>query len=157
PLPEHLKVPLGQTIRIGALEMTPTKVRRQRMSIVVAGFQRPEEMENDSLVLYLKVKNRAEHYAFTPLDNFFDRQWKGSGPPPYTLLQAGKETFFGGPAPWVSTIEAQRSDKRRREWVQGRKNIDTTGLAPGEEEETFTCTDGSDQKIARYLFGVDRH
>src|SRR5207244_2680752 len=115
------------------------RVRRQRMSIMVAGFDKGEPLETDSLVLYLKFRNLADDYAFTPLDNFFDRQWKGTGPPPYTLLQAGKQTFFGGPAPWISTTQAGAKNKRR-EWLQGRKNIDRSGLQPGEEEESFVCT-----------------
>jgi hypothetical protein len=154
PLPEYLKIPLGKPIRIGAVEVTPTKVMRRRMSIVSEGY-RPEPLETDSLVLYLKLKNLADDYAFVPLDNFFDRQWKGgASPPPYTLLEAGKEIFFGGPAPWVSPIQSRQKEVRR-EWVQGRKNIDRAGVQPGEEEESFVCTDGSDAKVARHLFGVD--
>jgi hypothetical protein len=159
PLPEHLRVRLKdkEPIRIGALEVTPTRIARQRMSIMVEKFDKAEPLETDSLVLYLKIRNLAEDYAFTPLDNFFDRQWKRSGPPPYTLLEAGSQTFIGGPAAWVSETQARSSNKSRREWIAGRKNIDRAGLQPGEEEETFTCTDGSDPKIARFLFGVDTH
>ncbi len=155
PLPADLKVRLKESIRIGALEVTPIRVARQRMSIMVDKFDKAEPLETDSLVLYLKFRNLAEDYAFTPLDNFFDRQWKNAGPPPYTLLEADGQTFIGGPAAWVSETQARSSNKFRREWIAGRKNIDRAGLQPGEEEKSFTCTDGSDAKIARFLFGVD--
>jgi hypothetical protein len=122
------------------------------MNMMVAGYTRAEPLEHDSLVLYLKLKNVAGDYAFTPLDNYFDRQWKGAGPAPLTVLQAGGKDFFGGPAPWISAIEARQKSKRR-EWVDGRKNIDRVGVLPGEEKEGFVCTDGSDGKVARFLFG----
>jgi hypothetical protein len=154
PLPEHLKVPLGETIRVGDLEVTPTRVRRQRMSVRAVGSERAEPLPNESLVLYLKLKNVADDYAFTPLDNYFDRQWKRIGPAPLTVLQAldRNKNFFGGPTPWVSKIQAQKNNIPR-EWVDGRKDIDRAGLAPGEEMESFTCTDGSNEKTARFLFG----
>jgi hypothetical protein len=154
PLPEHLKVRLGKTIRVGALEVTPLKVRRQKMSILVKGFDRGEPLPTDSLVLYLKLKNVSSDGAFTPLDNYFDRQWKGVGPAPLTVLRVGKKSFFGGPAPWTSELQSTQRH-RRRQWIEGRKDIDWAGLQPGKDDESFVCTDGSDPEVARFLFGED--
>jgi hypothetical protein len=146
-------VELGETLTLGDLEVTPTKVMRQQMRVTEGG--KPEPLPEDSLVLYLKIKNLASDYAFTPLDNYFDRNWKGVGPAPLTVLQAGDETFFGGPARWCSLIEYQNG--KRREWLDapGRKNVDRVGLGPGESMETLVCTDGNDPKIAKFLFGKE--
>jgi hypothetical protein len=155
PLPAHLRVRLGETIRVGDLEVTPEKVERRKVELVAEGAEgKPEPSPTDALVLRLRLRNAAEDYAFTPLDNFFDRRWKPGDDrsPPLTLLQAGQETFFGGSAKW---LPLGRGRKERREWLVGRDNIDRKGLAPGEEQETFVATDGWDPAVARHLFGVD--
>jgi hypothetical protein len=162
PLPESQKVVLGKdaagkerSIQVGDLEVTPLRVRRRRLSIMVTGYEKAEPLPTDSLVLYLRLKNLARDYAFTPVDNYFDRKYQGGETVPLTVLVAGKENFFGGPAAWISQSEAGQKN-RRREWVEGRKDIDPVGLGPGEEMETFVCTNGEDARIARYLFGVNQ-
>jgi hypothetical protein len=153
PLPDQLKVKLGDTIQVGDLEVTPIKVMRQKMSIMVQGYSRAEPTEHESLVLYMKMRSLATDYAFTPLDNYFDRQWKGAGPAPLTVLQAGKKDFFGGPVPWISQTQA-RTKNSKRQWLEGRKNVDRTGLLPGGDPvESFICTDGTSAETADYLFG----
>ena len=155
-LPEHLKVRLGETVRVGDLEVTPTRVERGRVSILTEGAEEhPEPSPHDALLLHLRLKNVARDYAFTPLDNYFDRRWKsGDGPPvPFTLLQAGRETFFGGPARWYP-LGVPLARRERRDWLAGRKNIDRRGLEPGEEAETYLATDGWDPAVAAYLFGA---
>jgi hypothetical protein len=154
PLPAGLHVPLGQTLTLGALEVTPVRVERRRVKVFVEGFAKPEPCAHDSLVLYLRLRNVAEDYAFTPLDNYFDRHWAGKGSPPLTVLQAGPANFFGGPAKWYPLSRPKR-DWSPREWVEGRPNVDPDGLRPGEEKETFVCTDGQDARAALHLFGTD--
>ncbi|HZY90070.1 MAG TPA: hypothetical protein VFE78_34935, partial [Gemmataceae bacterium] len=75
PLPAHLHVALGKTLRVGDLEITPEQVERRRVAVVVEGFK-PEPCPGDSLVLHLRLHNLAADYAFTPLDDFFDRCWR---------------------------------------------------------------------------------
>lgn len=152
PVPEHLKVELGKTVRVGDLEVTPTKVMRRKVGVMVEGSDRAEPCSNPSLVLYLKLKNLSKEYAFTPLDNYFDRQYRGTGQVPLTLLQVGKQNFYGGPAKWIPQYR-NVGKRESREWVEGRKNVDPIGLLPGEETEGLVCTDGEDGKMALYLFG----
>jgi hypothetical protein len=150
PLPPHLRVALGQALRVGDLEVTPTAVRRQRVAVVVEGFN-GEPCRGDSLVLHLRLRNRAADYAFAPLDNYFDRCWlPQTGTPPLTLLEAGPHRFYGGPAAW-----RPRGGKDRREWAQGREAPGPDGLAPGKEQESFVCTDGNDPQAVLALFGED--
>jgi len=143
PLPEELKVGLNQTLTLGDLQVTPLRVERKKVKIFVEDFDKPSELANESLVLYLRLKNLSSTYSFTPLDNYFDRKWKAQGLPPLTLLEVGKNQFFGGPAEWYNWDRSKKQkEKTRREWVEGRKNYDQEGLAPGASVETFICTDG---------------
>jgi hypothetical protein len=156
PLPAHLKVKLGETLQIGDLEVTPYKVERRKVALFTEGAEQSEQGPHDALVLNLKLKNLASDYAFTPLDNYFDRSWKAGNDnsTPLTLLQAGQETFFGGPAKWYP-LKRDVNRRERRDWLEGRKNGDPEGLAPGESMKSIVCTDAWDPAIARYLFGVD--
>lgn len=150
PLPEYLCTTLGKPLRVGQLQVKPKRVERQRVSIVVES-SRPEPCPNDSLVLYLDLKNLSDDYAFAPLDNYFDRYWRPGVDmiPPLTLLEVGKDyRFYGGPAHWYP-----RGDRNnRREWVKGRRD-GADLLQPGEAKEMFVCTDGYDDKASTALFG----
>jgi hypothetical protein len=151
PLPDNLCTTLGKSLTIGTLQVTPRRVERQRVRVVVENTQ-PEPCAGDSLVLYLNLKNLSAEYAFAPLDNYFDRRWKpGKNQlPPFTQLEVGKERFYGGPADWFP-----RGDpNNKREWVEGRKDLPAV-LQPGEQKEYFVCTDGNDPRAVAMLFGED--
>jgi hypothetical protein len=151
PLPEQLCTTLGKPLEIGDLEVTPQRVERKRLKVVVE-TSRPEPCIGDSLVLYLQMKNLSSEYSFAPLDNYFDRHWRGGAQPPFTLLEAGdKHRFHGGPADWYP----QGDPNHRREWVEGRTNL-PEALQPGEEKEQFVCTDGNDASAVAVLFGGTR-
>jgi hypothetical protein len=63
-----------------------------------------------------------------------------------TFLEAGSRRFFGGPTAWHS---AKARRENRAEWVE-----DThyeRELQPGETLETFVCTDGDDERVAKAL------
>jgi hypothetical protein len=150
PVPDHLRVALGNTLRVGDLEVTPTRVERKRVAVHVQGFDRPEPCRYESLVLHLHLRNVSEEYRFTPLDNFFDRFWSDrQALPPLTNLEAGPYLFYGGPAHWYPATDR----KDRREWVQGRKPSDPEGLRPGQEGDSFVCTDGQDPRMNLLLNG----
>lgn len=151
PLPEYLCTTLGQPIEIGDLQVTPDRVERKRVAVIVDTFE-PALCAGDSLVLYLKMKNLSSEYAFAPLDNYFDRHWAKGARPPFTLLEVGsKHRFHGGPADWYP-----RGDpSNRREWVQGRRDLPEV-LQPGEQKELFVCTDGNDSTAVAVLFGGDK-
>jgi hypothetical protein len=155
PLPNHLRVRLGETMRLGDLEVTPKSVKRQKVGVFVEGFGQPEPCPNDSLVLTLEMRNLSDEYAFTPLDNYFDRYWNGKGDSaPLTVLLAGKQKFFGGPAKWYP-LKRDRAKAQLREWVDlpGRKNVDGIGLEPGSSATMAVCTDGANGQVIDYLFG----
>lgn len=144
PLPDRLRVKLGETLRIGDVEITPVSVEQKRVSVYVAGFDRPEPCLHDALVLNLKIKNISDTYAFAPLDNYFDRQFRG-GTPPLTYLQVGPEQrFYGGPGHWRPLGQPLKQGEEARSWVEGRPMIFPT-LTPGESVDTFVCTDASEQ------------
>lgn len=144
PLPEELKIGLNQPLTLGDLQITPLRVERKKVKIYVENFDKPSELANESLVLHLRLKNLSDTYAFTPLDNYFDRRWKGQGTPPLTVLEVGKNQFFGGPAEWYNWNRSKKQKElTRREWLEGRKNYDEEGLLPGQTMETFVCTDGN--------------
>lgn len=148
PLPDHLRTTLGEPLRIGDLEVTPVRVQRERVQVVVSNFN-PEPCTGDSLVLYLRMKNLSDDCAFAPLDNYFDRRWDGGARPPFTLLEVGdKYRFYGGPAWWYPYSDS----KNRREWVAGRDNVPEV-LQPDGEKEFFVCTNGYDEKAVAVLFG----
>ncbi len=155
PLPEHLLVPLHESIQVGDLLVKPRRVERRKISLLAeAAPDRPEQSPHDALVLTLELTNTAEDYAFTPLDNYFDRAYKPGQDQsvPLTVLQAGQEAFFGGPAKW-SPLNHSPNRRRSREWLVGRKNYDPEGLAPGQTMETIVATDGWNPAVAAYLFG----
>lgn len=152
PLPTHLRTPLGKPLQIGDLRLTPERVERKRVRVIVDGGFQPEPCLGDSLVLHLTMENLSEDRAFAPLDNYFDRYWERGHPlPPLTLLQAGRHYFYGGPARWYP--RGMRSE--RREWVEGRKGSEADLLQPGESKKDhfFVCTDGNDAEARRVLFG----
>jgi hypothetical protein len=143
-------------MRIGELQVTPSRVERKRVSVIAgtanAGTSRPERCANDSLVLYLVLKNRSTEYAFAPLDNYFDRYWRPGMDmiPPLTQLEIGSEyRCYGGPAHWYPRGDRYNNS---RQWIEGRDEKANL-LQPGEEKESFVCTDGDDAKAAALLFG----
>lgn len=149
PLPESLCTTLGKPLRVGDLQVTPNRVERKRVSVIVEAAK-PEPCKHDSLVLYLNFRNLSAEYAFAPLDNYFDRYWRPGSDliPPLTLLEVGDKRYYGGPAHWYP-----RGDpSNRREWIKGRRD-QADLLQPGEEKEMFVCTDGDDDNAAAVLFG----
>jgi hypothetical protein len=148
PLPAKLHIPLGQSFRIGDLEVRPERVERKRVKVYVQGHEeKPEWCKHDSLVLHLRLRNASADVAFVPIDNYFDRRWKpGQGPPPLTRLDIGSQHFYGGPAAWYP----RNSQGGKREWVEGRRNF-YDPLQPGQEMTTLVCTDGDDAEVAGAL------
>jgi phage FluMu protein Com len=153
-LPESLCTTLGKPLRVGDLQVTPNRIERQRLSVVVESA-RPEPCLHDSLVLYLDFKNLSCEYAFAPLDNYFDRYWRPGMDqiPPLTLLEVvgRKYSCYGGPANW----HPRGDPNNLREWVKGRRD-QADPLQPGEEKQMFVCTDGNDDKAAAVLFGEEQ-
>jgi hypothetical protein len=140
-------VKMKETIRVGDVEVTPLAVEKRVVKVHVVGFEKPEPCEGPSLVLKLKVKNVAEDYEFAPMDNYFDRHWDGkAGSAPLTILDLGKSgAFYGGPCKW-----APLGGREHREFLDGRKNVMPL-LPPGEEMDSYICTDGNDRAVMARL------
>jgi hypothetical protein len=137
-LPEKLKIALGQTLRIGHLEVTPEKVELRRVQ-----FLTPDAPEDpgESLVLRLRLRNMAKDVVFSPTDPCFDRRWKrlADGKKPYTFLQMGNQYYYGGPLPW-KPLPSEETE--RREPIAGQVY---QFLQPGEQMTTLVCTDPGDR------------
>jgi hypothetical protein len=145
PLPEGWKTKLGQSVKVGSLEVTPVSVEKKVVKLKQEG-RGAKPCRHESLVLHLKVTNLSDTFAFVPVEDFFDRKYSGTGVPPFTCLElAPDQRFYGGPGTWYPIGSPQRL---QREWVEGRQNL---VLKPGESAETFVCTDGNDTDLDKRL------
>jgi hypothetical protein len=162
PVPERLRIGLGESVRVGDLEVTPLAVERRKVAVWVDTYSRPEPCECDSLVLTVRFRNRSKDYAFHPLDNFFDRNYEyydqnkwvpRKTAEPMTILVAGERRFFGGPAVWVRRTDPK--ERVYRQWLDlpGRANRSEVALGPNETLESAVCTDGHDPRLEQLLDG----
>lgn len=145
-LPAKLKVALGQTLRLGELEVTPETVERGPIGIKEEGKKGIETPPGQALKLSLKLKNVSKDLAFFPLDNYFTRAWRAGSIKhqglhttfePYTQLVIAGQRFYGGPAAWNLP-----GSTAPHESVVGTDY--NTLLQPGAEMTTFVCTDPED-------------
>jgi hypothetical protein len=132
-------VRLSKTLPVGDLEVTPRRVER-RPVLIRTGSAKPEPGREDALALVLGLRNRSDDVAFRPLDPYFVRRYDPNNPAgevmPYTILFMGDRKFYGGPIPWHGA---------HRETVEG-QDLDRE-LLPGDEMETFICTDPDDGAV----------
>jgi phage FluMu protein Com len=161
PLPDRLKVGLGETLQVGSVAVKPLKVELRKVTIYRRPYPKGEFGTDESLVLYLELRNVSEDVAFCPLDPNFDREWKNSfeSGMPFTYLEKGGQRFYGGPAKLVVggrdpvredlEITGTEDDPNKKLSQQVEKE-----LLPGEKMETFVCT-APHHKIAGVLAGYD--
>jgi hypothetical protein len=142
PLPNRLKVNLGETIRLGDVAVTPQRVELIRLHLG-QGDDEVDPPAAESLVLHLVMQNVSEDVVFSPTDPYFDRQWKSSqDAKPYTFLEIGRDRIYGGPFPW-----------RPGRAVEDRKTVEGQHyqlLQLGERLTTIVCTDPTEQ-VAKLL------
>jgi len=145
-LPARLCVRLGETIRVGDLEATPRRVELRPVVFQYPGAQ-SERSVHESLVLHLHLRNLSGDVVFAPTDPYFERRWKpgkdSRGARPYTFLEIGTHSLYGGPIRWRS------GQFDRREAIEGQQ---FARLEPGQEQDTIVCTDPDDQ-VAELLSG----
>ena len=160
PVPDHQTVRLGGKLQVGDLEIEPQKIVRDTVAVRVQGYN-PEPCQYPSLVLHLKLRNISSNTVFQPMDSVFDRRWKQSNAksntPPLTMLElvssaGGSRFLFGGPADFHRVPLTPQSGGDLPQWVEG--NHYTEVLKPGEEMDTFVCTDGDDKTTTE---AVDNH
>jgi hypothetical protein len=133
-LPDRLRVPLGKSITIGDLKLTPQRVELRRIKVQVGSYN-PDESTDDSLVLWLDMENVSRDVVFRPMDAGFNRKWQGSyeSGMPFTFVEMGSQKYYGGPCDWPT---------KERIKVVG-QNYDQV-LLPGEKMQTFVCTNPLD-------------
>lgn len=145
PLPEHLRVRLRETVQVGDVAVTPTQVAWRRLRFLNPGFH-AEASRQPALVLFLRFANTSTNVVFCPTDPAFERRWKSDQASPslrpYTLLEIGQQRFYGGPLTWRPRLPEQG-----RETLEGQEH---RRLGPGEEVQTFICTD-PDEPVAAAL------
>jgi hypothetical protein len=134
-LPARLLTHLKKPVRVGDIEVTPVAVRRRPIVFVQRGSTAERE---GSLVLLLHVKNISEDLVFHPMDPWFDRSWKGTttldmNKMPFTYLTVCDRRFFG---------PINRTDQEQDERIRGQRY--DRELTPGEEMDTFVCTNPDD-------------
>ncbi len=147
PLPAQLRVPLGGTLAVGDLEVRPLKVERKRISYAIGNTQ-PQPATEDSLALYLRLRNCSRDVVFKPMDRFFARARPTglTAIPQYTILERGDRKFYGGPLTWIAQAVAKRADSHANiEYVY--QQVVNQELKPGEEMTTFICTNPADHAV----------
>lgn len=149
PLPDKLKVPLGQTLRIGDLEVSPLKIEEGRFQFTVVyenGATEVKTSPHPGLILRVRLRNVSADVVFCPTDPFFDRQYIPDvhRSRPYTFLEVGEQRFYGGPFNYLG-FHRDAKNPRKRVFAEGQDN-NYAPLQPGEERETrfytFPDSDG---------------
>jgi hypothetical protein len=129
-LPADMKVGLGQTLRIGAIEITPHEVKR---------------IASGDLVLVFKARNVSDDQTFTPIAD----QWlRYSGrsmtePKPYTFLErqrTEKQRIYGGNLEWIR--------------AGGGKELVDGELNPGEEALVQLTTEDKYRQVVPNMVGA---
>jgi hypothetical protein len=150
-LMDKSKVALGDTIRLGDLEVTPTKVEQKH--VVFKERSRrfdPTPATEDSLVLHVTLKNVSDEWCWYPTDPAFDAAWKPGQPltsRPYTFLELvdkrdeNNKRFFGGAFEWPPV--RRQGEAPILEYVEGQEEHDKE-LCPGESMTTVFFTDPKD-------------
>jgi hypothetical protein len=138
-LPDHLRVSVGKSLRVGDLEVTPKDVALRKITVNYSTNLSPS-LET-ALVLRLHLRNVSKDVAFHPVDPFFDRSWTPDDPngKPYTSLDLGGKLFYGGPIDWANAIP--RRDNPRQYIAEQHQDKE---LRPGEEMDTMVCTNPKD-------------
>jgi hypothetical protein len=142
-LPPNLHVPLGHTITVGQVQVTPKKVELAKIKFRTPGQTEGDPSRFPTLILHLEFKNVSDDALFRPLDRYFDRkvgQEKFRVDMPFTYLVMGKSKIFGGALdyPGEKTFRLEGQDYDR-------------DLKPGESMETFVCLDPDTQDPEGHL------
>jgi phage FluMu protein Com len=77
-LPDKLKVPLGNSLALGDLEVTPERIEYRKIAAYqkLKGKAPTVEASPRCLVLTMRVKNASTDVWFRPTDGYFDRMFK---------------------------------------------------------------------------------
>lgn len=117
-LPKDQRAQLGQTLKVGQLEVTPKEIVRRRLRIVTdrgAGEQ-PPQPGGTALVMKLEVTNKSGGPLY-PMDPAFLRTSDPKNQP-LTRLVVGQQTWYGGANPWpfVNPIKMRREQQQKNDY-----------------------------------------
>jgi hypothetical protein len=133
-VPAELRVKLNEEITVGELQVKPTAVQSQVLSLTreLKDRENVTSRAGNGLVLTLHVKNLSADTTFHPDDPAFNRAFESSQPFPYTALQQGREFYYG---PFVWPFEAEIKNA----FVEDFKNPEEP-LGPGQERDIWITT-----------------
>jgi hypothetical protein len=135
PLPDKLKTALGQTLRVGVLEVRPFQVGRT---------------EEGDLLLALTVKNVSPDQEFCPISARYLEFERDSltALKPFTYLQFGATRVYGGDLRWTK-VGPEKGGKGPFDpdlWSDlGDRKVDGL-LRPGQSLTAVLLTDATDRK-----------
>jgi hypothetical protein len=152
PLPERLVVPLGQTLTVGDLQVTPQSVEEKTIVFHYrTGRYTPSPSREPALVLNLDLKNVSKDVWFRPTDPRFDHLWKANVPSryplnvlPYTHLTVNDVYYCSPLAFGPGARLVRQGDNLLDDYVAGQEE-DSRVLGPGDTMKTIICTDPQDQ------------
>jgi hypothetical protein len=152
PLPDGLLVRLGETLRIGDLEVMPERVEVGRVKVhtVMQDGETNVSDLGEALILHLRLRNRSGDIWFHPTDPVFDRLYdrRQGSTKPYMQLIANGYHSYGGAIDVLGT----NWQKVKRKYIDGQE-YDDKPLPPGEERRTAICTDPQDTKALEAVRG----
>jgi hypothetical protein len=141
PLPADLKVALGNTLQLGALEVQPLRVDARSLKVVSVAKDGTERVGprdiGRALVLRLRVRNTSTDVTLHPMDPAFTRK-ANERDEPATGLQVGQQVYWGGAIDWPPRPRVGREFELAQEW-------DAKPLEPGESREYVVFTDSRRQ------------
>jgi hypothetical protein len=137
PIPAENHARIGQTIRLGDLEVTPVAVISMPVELVRSIEPDNRRREEDCLVLRLKLRNASKDYAFAPLDAALTRD-RGLRP---------SDPYIATPEGTAIRLFPLAADS---EWAIVGQEL--RSLQPGEALETFVAAEpGSAQNVPEEL------
>ena len=96
PLPADRIARLGETLRVGALEITPVDVARRDITlrrVGVAGAAVERKGLPGTIVLRVRLRNASDDQSFAPLDPSFVRQRGSEVPPTFAEAPGGNRLY----------------------------------------------------------------
>jgi hypothetical protein len=134
PVPRENLANIGQTVRIGDLEVTPMAIEAVPVELVRTIDPDKRRRERDCLVLRLRLRNRSNDQTFTPVN-----------------LNVVRERDLRSIDPYIETSDGQRIRlfplALDSEWSILGQEFPT--LPPGEESQTFVAAEpGSAGRLA---------
>jgi hypothetical protein len=133
-LPAQLRVTLGNSVRIGDLEVAPKSIAEQKVAQLteIVGASKPvrQTLPKPLLVLRAKLTNHSPDVSLNPVDPALNRKAVWGEPAVAGLYFADHSRVLGGPIAWPF------GNGIRRIYLEGQE-ADDKPLEPGESREVL--------------------